>query len=415
MFDSVAELTNKIRLGEDSTIEFKSVRCKGDKIVGPKRDDLADELAAMANTADAVCVLGIDDKTRAVEGIPSARLDDVERLIFELCRDSVKPPLTVKIVRLEIPNSSGHDRIVIKVDVPRSIFVHKSPGGYLQRIGSSRRELTPESLARLFQLRSLAGVLRFEELPVPDTSFHDLDQALWKRFVAGHLENPELTLAKLKLLTADEAGIRRATVAGVLMCTENPERWLANAVVECVRYRGTEQDSNRQTDASTIAGPLTSQIDEAMAFVRRNMTVGATKEPMRVEIPQYRERAVFEAIVNAVAHRDYSVYASKIRLFMFGDRLELYSPGALPNTVTIDSLPLRQATRNELITTLLARCPVKMGERVERGYYMEKRGDGVPIILKESMNHSGKAPTYRLIDEAELLLTIYSAPLPNQN
>ncbi|MEI8189832.1 MAG: ATP-binding protein, partial [candidate division NC10 bacterium] len=92
------------------------------------------------------------------------------------------------------------------------------------------------------------------------------------------------------------------------------------------------------------------------------------------------------------------------------DRLEIYSPGALPNTVTIDSMALRQATRNELITSLLAETPVaETVGNVGRGFYMEKRGDGVPIILRESKKLSGKEPVYRLIDDSELLLTIYAA------
>jgi predicted HTH transcriptional regulator len=138
--------------------------------------------------------------------------------------------------------------------------------------------------------------------------------------------------------------------------------------------------------------------------------VAATKKPYRVETPQFSERAVFEAMVNAVAHRDYSVSGSKIRFFMFEDRLEIYSPGALPNTVTVESLALRQATRNELITSLLAESPVAetIGD-VGRGYYMEKRGDGVPIIFRESENLSGTKPVYQLIDDSELLLTIYAA------
>ncbi len=147
-----------------------------------------------------------------------------------------------------------------------------------------------------------------------------------------------------------------------------------------------------------------------MAFLKRNQTVIATKELHRVEFPQFSERAVFEAVVNAVAHRDYSVFASKIRFFMFDDRLEIYSPGALPNTVTIDSMALRQATRNELMTSLLAETPVAetVGD-VGRSFYMEKRGNGVPIILRESERLSGKKPVYRLIDDSELLLTIYAA------
>ena len=138
----------------------------------------------------------------------------------------------------------------------------------------------------------------------------------------------------------------------------------------------------------------------------------AIKKPHRFERPQFSERAVFEAVVNAVAHRDYSIFGSKIRFFMFDDRLEIYSPGPLPNTVTVDNIALRQATRNELITSLLAETPVveTVGE-IGRGFYMEKRGDGVPIIINESMKLSGRKPSYQLIDDAELLLTIFSASL----
>ena len=147
-----------------------------------------------------------------------------------------------------------------------------------------------------------------------------------------------------------------------------------------------------------------------MNFLKKNQTVSAVKRPHRVEIKQFSERAVFEAIVNAVAHRDYSIFASKIRFFMFDDRLEVYSPGALPNTVTVDSIALRQATRNELITSLLSETAVveTVGD-VGRGFYMEKRGEGVPIILSESEELSGKKPVYRLIDDSELLLTIFAA------
>ena len=86
-----------------------------------------------------------------------------------------------------------------------------------------------------------------------------------------------------------------------------------------------------------------------MRFVVRNRRVAASKRPGRVDVPQYSERAVFEAVVNAVVHRDYSIRGSRIRLFMFDDRLELYSPGGLCNSMTTEDLRTSQFTRNELI------------------------------------------------------------------
>jgi predicted HTH transcriptional regulator len=410
MFDSQEELLGKIRLGEDSTLELKAVSFRGEKIAGPKRDDLADELAAFGNSFDGVLLLGVDDKSKEVDGIPLDKLDIVETFVREICSDSIDPPLNVRIVRMMLPDSQGIEQAIIKVDIPRSLFVHKSPHGYFYRLGSSKREMKTDYLLRLGQQRSQARLIRFDEQPVPQTSMSDLSEDFWRRFTTRSREPSEVVLLKRNLLSKEEIGAVRASVAGILLCCEHPERFLPNAFIEAVRYRGTRQDSNYQTDAKRIRGPLDEQIKEAMSFLKRNQAVIATKEPHRVEVPQFSEKAVFEAVVNAVAHRDYSVSGSKIRFFMFDDRLEIYSPGALPNTVTIESIALRQSTRNELITSLLAESPVAetIGD-VGRSYYMEKRGDGVPIILNESEKLSGITPVYQLIDDSELFLTIYAA------
>lgn len=409
MFDSPEELLQKIRLGEDTSLELKTVRFRGNRVVEPRRDDLADELSAIANTHDGVLVLGVDDKTRDIGGIPVDRLEAVERYVYEICNESIKPPVLFRSFRMQLPDNTGALQPVLKVEIPRSLFVHESPGGYFHRQGSSKRKMPPDYLARLFQQRSQARLIRFEEQPVPQSSMSDLSEELWRKYTARSDEPSEIVLLKRNLLSKEESGAVRASVAGVLLCCEHPERFLPNAFIEAVRYRGMRQDSNYQTDAQKICGPLDQQIKQVMAFLKRNQTIMATKEPQRIEEPQFSERAVFEAIVNAVAHRDYSISVSKIRFFMFDDRLEIYSPGALPNTVTIDSIALRQATRNELITSMLAETPVAetVGD-VGRSFYMEKRGDGVPIILNESEKLSGRKPIYRLIDDSELLLTIYS-------
>lgn len=410
MFDSPEELLQKIRLGEDTSLELKTIRFRGGRVSEPKRDDMADEMAAIANTHDGVLVLGVDDKTREIDGIPVANLEITERFVYEICNESIKPPVLFRAFRIQLPDSAGVAKPVLKIEIPRSLFVHESPGGYFHRQGSSKRKMPPDYLARLFQQRSQARLIRFEEHPVPQSGISDLSDELWRRFTTRSNEPSEIVLLKRNLLFKKENGAIHASVAGVLLCSEHPERFLPNAFIEAVRYRGVRQDSNYQTDALKICGPLDQQINQVMAFLKRNQTVMATKQPHRVEVPQFSERAVFEAIVNAVAHRDYSIFGSKIRFFMFDDRLEIFSPGPLPNTVTIDSIALRQATRNELITSLLAETPVaeSIGD-VRRGFYMEKRGDGVPIILHESEKLSGKIPLYRLIDNSELMLTILSA------
>jgi predicted HTH transcriptional regulator len=407
MYDSAAELLQKISLGEDTSIEFKSIRIKGEKI-DLARNELADEIAAFANTADGVIVFGIDDKTKTVEGVPLSKLDLLETIIRDIVNDAIRPALFVRIIRLWLPDINGNQVSVLKTDIPKSLFVHESPGGYFRRIGSSKRKIPPDALARLFQQRSQVRIIRFDEQPVPGTVISDLNEELWKKFSYDSTENPAIILEKLRLITKDESGFHRLTVSGVLLCCKSPEKFIPNAVIEAVAYKGNHKDSNYQLDAKRITGTLDSQVRDAIKFVKKNMKIQAVKDPGRMDIPQFASRAVFEAVVNAVAHRDYSIHGSKIRLFMFDDRLELYSPGTIPNSMTIESLPLRQSTRNELITSLLARCRVD-ADGLGRQFMMDKRGEGVPIILRESEKLSGKKPCYQLIDDAELLLTIFGA------
>jgi predicted HTH transcriptional regulator len=215
---------------------------------------------------------------------------------------------------------------------------------------------------------------------------------------------------------ADADRLIRPTVTGVLMASEDPRRWLPSAFIQAVAYRGANvlplgDAAYHQLDAKDLAGPLDAQVLAACHFVRRKMRVAAVKREGRRDLPQYDMNAVFEALVNAVAHRDYSIHGAKIRLRMFADRLELYSPSAIPNTMRVDSLPYRRAARNEAITSLLAKCVVPDSERdlSGRSAMMDKRGEGVQIILDNSERLSGKRPVYRLVDDSELLLTIPAA------
>ena len=408
--DSFDDLARQIRLGEDSDLELKRVLLAGARVTDPGRGDFADGLAAFANGRGGTLVLGVDDKTREILGLPIEHLDAVESWVREICNDSVKPALDAVIRKLELPDSTGKLVPLIRVDVARSLFVHRSPGGYFRRLGSSKREMPPDLLARLFQERSQSRVIRFDESPVPGTSPAELDLPLARRFMRDGAEPSDALLRKLRILADDGDGVPRMTVTGVLLCTLEPQRWLPYAQIQAVSYVGDRRDVNYQSDARDLGGPLDAQVMEALHFVRRNMRVQATKTTARVEYAQFSERAIFEALVNAVAHRDYSMGGARVRLQMFGDRIELYVPGGLANTLTPDSMHLRQYNRNELIVSLLARCPVGIDQALGRTYLMDRRGDGVPIIIDESKRLSGRAPEYSVIDESELRLVIWAAP-----
>ena len=418
---SDVDFLRRIRLGEDSSLELKSVRVSGSGVRAPDRNDVADELAALANSRGGTMVLGVHDKTRRIQDIALDALDVLEGWVREICNDSVAPALDADILKVELEHEDGRLVPVLRVDVARSLFVHKSPGGYFRRIGSSKREMAPDALARLFQERSQSRTIRFDESVVPASGRSDLHYSLTRRFLAGDIVDESATpaeeaslgaseddlLRKLRIVADDVDGEARLTLAGVLLCTEEPQRWLPHAYVQAVSYAGERTDADYQTDARDIGGPLDQQVAESLHFVRRNMLVRATKETARSERPQFSERAVFEALVNAVAHRDYSMSGARVRLHLFGDRLELYVPGALANTLTPDSLHLRQANRNELIVSLLARCTAPSG--LGRTRLMDRRGDGVPIIRRECKELSGRLPEYSLIDDSELLLVMRAA------
>lgn len=158
MPDATEQLLRKIRLGEDSFLELEEVVFAGGRIKGPGRDQLADELAALANAAGGVVLLGVSDAPRAVTGIPLEHLDAVKRYVSEIVRDSITPPLVPLVEKLELPDAAGRLRPVLKVEVPRGFAVHQSPGGCLHRVGSSKRRMEPAVLGRLFEQRSPAGL-----------------------------------------------------------------------------------------------------------------------------------------------------------------------------------------------------------------------------------------------------------------
>ena len=401
----IEDIESKLRSGEDSGWEFKQVEFAENIPKRPTRNDWADEIAAFANSAGGVMLASVADDCTVI-GMSRAQIAKLDTLLVGISSDTIKPPVRIRTQHIEL--SGG--KLVLLAEVPESDSVHESPGGNYIRVGESKRLMGVDERLRLTQRRSQARFLWFDKQPVPETGFKTLAETLWKPLLSAEGgDEPEAALGKLALLEDDEAGVLRATVAGVLLCTPHPEEWLPNACITATRYRGGDRASG-QIDAQEITGPLNEQIAGAVTFAARNMHVAARKDPARSDLPQYSEKALFEALVNAVVHRDYSMRGGKIRLSMFDDRLEIQSPGSLPNNLSVESMALRQSTRNEALTSVLARMPVggtRGGEN--RRYYMERRGDGVHIIRRETWELCGKYPEYRVVDDSEVLLVIPAA------
>lgn len=120
-------LALRIRHGEDSRLELKRVQFSGTRIAAPKRSDLADEMAAMANTSGGTVVLGVDDKTRSLLGIPPGKFDIVEEWIVGICEDSIEPPLDMETHKVELREDGGGAALLVVVEIERSLFVHRGP------------------------------------------------------------------------------------------------------------------------------------------------------------------------------------------------------------------------------------------------------------------------------------------------
>ena len=394
MFDTRDQILNQLRAGEDGRSEFKEVRFGDRGVLAPNTQDLAGELVAFANAEGGAVFLGVDD-SGAVRGIPLDQVDMVEHWLLNVATHNCDPPIRLVIRKTLLPGAEGDEEHVLLTEVPRGLYVHRtSSGRYYTRVGSTKQDLTPPELARLFQQRGREYV--FDEQPVLAATVEDLNRNRLEAFFGRSPTIPWLDLLRnTRVIFQDEDGMDRPTVAGLLIFATEPTEFLASGAIEAACYRGTRLSSDDLIHAERLAGPVSDQIDAGIAFVARFMQTG--------DSPQYDIDVVDEAIVNAVAHRDYAIAGSKIRLFLFADRLELYSPGKLPNTITIDDMAYRTFTRNQLLVSFLSRIRSKRTGQV----FLESRGEGVRKILEDGEAHSGRRPKYELFGD-ELRLTLWA-------
>jgi ATP-dependent DNA helicase RecG len=392
-----SDLLEILRNGETSGVEFKR-----DEI---DNRALAKELVAFANLHGGTVLLGVDDDG-AVCGLTRRNL---EEWVMSACRDRIRPELIphYAFVRDAVP---GKDIAVVRVDRGWSVHHvwHDNHRTYYIRVGTQSREASPEELARLFQQR---GAVRPEIQPVSGSSLAELDRRRLRDYFGrvrqqeapapDDLEGWQTLLANTEILS-EEGDSGTATVAGLLLFGKNPNRFLPQAGIDATAFPGREKDYAAR-ERVTLRGAMlplygteglveNGLVEQAVQFVRRNTTVTAELEDgaRRRERWDYPEEAVREAVVNALVHRDYLLSATDIELCLYEDRLEVISPGRLPNGVT----PARmrtgcRAARNELLKDVM------------RDYgYLEHMGMGVPRkIVKGMREHNGTEPD--LIEEDE--------------
>ena len=151
MFDTPEQIRNQLRAGEDGRTEFKEIRFGDRSVLSPNTEELAGELVAFANAEGGVVFLGVDD-SGAARGIPPARWDAVEHWLLNVATHNCDPPIRPVVRKALLPDDEESDDRILLAEVPRGLYVHRTSGGrcYI-RVGSTKRDLTPPELARLFQ------------------------------------------------------------------------------------------------------------------------------------------------------------------------------------------------------------------------------------------------------------------------
>ena len=380
--------------GESQVREFKR------QVDNP--ESVAGEIVAFANSGGGTIYFGIDDGG-AIVGLVEPNLDF--QTLTNICRDRCIPPVSPVIEQHKIK-----DReiilLTISPELNRSKPYRTAGGRFFIRTGRDKKDATGRELVRIAQA---AGELHYDESPVLGSSldhlsipaFSEYHQRQFGMTLEEQLEQSGMeliTLLRNMRLLFDLDGELVASVAGLLIFGRSPQQFMPQSRVSAVSFSGNDEDSDI-LDRREITGRLPSIIDDARLFLDRNIRAPAIEHGFRREdVLLYDRKALGEAVVNAVAHRDYSLSGSQIRIFVFRDRVEVRSPGRLPNSVTLENIRLGvHAERNRIIATLLTHLG-----------YMSAIGTGVPrLIIRLSRTLSGRQPEFELVGE-ELRVRIWA-------
>ena len=289
-------------------------------------------IVAFANTAGGTLLIGVEDVTQHVRGVKNPL--DVEERLASVISDSILPRL---IPELEIlPWRRTHVLAVQVYPSPGRPYHIKSAvpdDGVYVRVGSINRRADRELIE---ELRRFARGASYDEQAIPELDSEALDFRAASELFAPVRKLKRADLETLRLVTKHQ-GRKVPTVGGMLLFGKERERFFPDAWIQAGRFQGT--DKSRITDSVEIKRYPVQAVEEAVAFVHKHalhsMEIGAVRRKERWHLPPVAMR---EAIINAVAHADYSQRGAPIRLSIFDDRLEVENPGLLPFGLTVDDL-----------------------------------------------------------------------------
>jgi len=343
---TLRELKAQTSLGEDSRRQFKQ------DVTNP--DALAAEMAAFSNSEGGIIFLGVTDDGQLL-GFTPEDIRRLNQLIGNVAAQHIRSPLTVQTENVKLPGG----KVVIMLTVPKGLdkpYFDKNGVIWLKSGADKRRVNSKEELRRVFQsvdqfhadeLPTKAGIEKLDKWRFRDF----LQEAYVQEFPQSAADLTRL-LQNMDLATDDG----HLNLAGVLLFAERPEWIKPQFILKAIRYPGNTIHATNYVDTEDFSGPLRKIFDGAMAFVMRNLRKvqagRGVNAPGTSEIPP----SVFEELlVNALVHRDYLVSAS-IRLFIFDDRIEIISPGHLPNNLTVDHIRLGISNiRNPILVSYVAK------------------------------------------------------------
>lgn len=380
------QLKELIENGENSSVEFT--------LDTTSAIELAKEIVAFANFQGGVILLGVDDNGE-IQGI---KKEKCESWVMDICQNNVYPQVIPFYEQIKISDNKIIAVVKIEQGEDKPYSVNKRH--YYLRMGSHSSPASKEQIRRLFQG---SGLYHFDMSPVPMSKPDDLDLKKIKEYFSEKRNMPlpedkeELfnILYNATVLTKIEDEYV-CTVGGLLLFGKNPSEYLFQNGIDFVHFKGAEINSEF-LDRKSFSKTIVENIEDLIDVIKTNtLHPSYIKFLKRIEEQPYPEKILREAIVNAVAHRDY-IINSKIRIFLFEDRLEIKSPGSPPNTVTVKNMlsGVVSIVRNPLLFKVL------------RDYmYIEGVGTGVRMIFNEMQKKSGKTPKIS-IDNEQVELSLY--------
>lgn len=388
--------------------ETQLVECK---LAPPRLAELAQRLCGFANALGGFLIIGVADQTWDIVGVKRPQ-EGIDALLqaARLC----KPPLQFDPPRPEVVTLHSK-RLVVAHIPPNSGQLYQAGGICWVRHGTYTVPMDVHEIeAFLYQRGTLAWELR----PVERATLADLDMELVEQYLAqrpsrtrdagrlSHKEEVLLHLGCAALVQSATEPVVRPTNAGLLLFGLHPQEFLVGAEVICVLYKDT-LGLYRYADRRVLHGTITQQIDQAEGFFAQHVPVAARVEGFhRTEEPDYPLEALRELVVNAVAHRDYSLTGEAVRLLYYTDRIEVRNPGLLMPGLRLEEVrqgKARSKPRNPLIATILRDLP---------GGYMERIGTGIAFVI-ESMRALGRPdPEFR--EQGEFIVTLTKAHLATE-